>query len=184
MEYRISQFKDFMGDLATDELIDFLVSKGFFTAPASTKYHGAYEGGLFDHSLTVGRELVNLTERLGLLWQKQRSPYIVGMFHDICKMDNYVHPIMGKTLNGTPAYDTTSYVYNNDCLLKGHGDKSVMVLSQLFKLTEEEIACIRYHMGAYTDEKQWADYNRAIERYSNVLFTHTADMIAAKIINV
>ena len=45
MEYRISQFKDFMGDLATDELIDFLVSKGFFTAPASTKYHGAYEGG-------------------------------------------------------------------------------------------------------------------------------------------
>lgn len=171
MEYRISQFKDFMGDLATDELIDFLVSNGFFTAPASTKYHGAYEGGLFDHSLTVGRELVNLTERLGLLWQKQRSPYIVGMFHDICKMDNYKS-------------DEGGYYYNNDCLLKGHGDKSVMVLSQLFKLTEEEIACIRYHMGAYTDEKQWADYNRAIEHYSNVLFTHTADMIAAKIINV
>lgn len=171
MEYRISQFKDFMSDLATDELIDFLVSKGFFTAPASTKYHGAYEGGLFDHSLTVGRELVNLTERLGLVWQKQRSPYIVGMFHDICKMDNYKS-------------DESGYYYNNDCLLKGHGDKSVMVLSQLFKLTEEEIACIRYHMGAYTDESQWADYNRAIERYSNVLFTHTADMIAAKIINV
>lgn len=26
---------------------------GFFDAPASTKYHGNYAGGLFDHSLAV-----------------------------------------------------------------------------------------------------------------------------------
>ena len=44
--------------IETDHLIDM----GYFTAPASTKYHGAYEGGLFDHSWTVYQRLKKLTE--------------------------------------------------------------------------------------------------------------------------
>ena len=34
-------------------MVDWLVERGFFTAPASTKYHGAYEGGLYAHSFEV-----------------------------------------------------------------------------------------------------------------------------------
>ena len=53
------------------------------------------------------------------------------------------------------------------------------------RLTDEEIACIRWHMGAYErDTKMWEYYGRAIEKYPNVLFTHTADMIASKIIGI
>ena len=49
------------------------------------------------------------------------------------------------------------------------------------ELTDEEIACIRWHMGAFDDQKNWDYYGRAIEKYPNVLYTHTADMIASRI---
>ena len=60
-----------------------LIAMGFFTAPASTKYHGNYEGGLFDHSFTVTSSLLSLTKRMGLNWKRKASPYIVGMLHDL-----------------------------------------------------------------------------------------------------
>ena len=147
---------------------------GFFTAPASTIYHGNYEGGLVDHSIQVTKELVNLTEKLGLKWRRPESPYIVGMFHDLCKCDDYVYDI-----------ETDSYKYNPDLILNGHGEKSVIMLQKLITLTDEEIACIRWHMGAYEkDSKMWEYYGRAIKKYPNVLYTHTADMIASKIVGV
>ena len=144
---------------------------GFFDAPASTKYHGAYEGGLFDHSLETAKALVELTDKLGLKWERTVSPYVVGMFHDFCKCDNYVKDP-----------DTGKYIWRPDIIIPGHGDKSVIMMSQIINLTDEEIACIRWHMGAYeTDTKMWDYYGRAIEKYPNVLYTHTADMIASKI---
>jgi len=147
---------------------------GFFDAPASTKYHGNYEGGLFDHSLEVTKALVDLTEKLGLTWSRPESPYIVGMYHDICKCDLYYWDI-----------ETNSYKFNEECILPGHGDKSVIVTQKYISLTDEEIACIRWHMGAYeTDTKLWNYYGRAIEEYPNVLYTHTADMVASKILGV
>lgn len=68
-----------------------------------------------------------------------------------------------------------------DILLKGHGDKSVMLLSQFYTLTEEEVMCIRYHMGAFTDKSEWNDYTRAVHIYPNVLWTHQADMLASHV---
>ena len=149
------------------KLHDWLVFGDFLTAPASTKYHGAYEGGLYEHSVTVTETLVGYTKDLQLEWQKERSPYIVGMFHDLCKIDEYT-----LTDDG--------YKHNEDVLLKGHGEKSVMLLSQFMTLTEEEIMCIRYHMGAYETEN-WKQFDLAIKKYPNVLYTHTADMYASKL---
>lgn len=145
------------------------LSLGFFKAPASTKYHGAYEGGLFDHSLAVTESLVELTEKLGLKWSRPESPYIVGMYHDFCKCDNYVMDV-----------ETNKYKHNPEIIIPGHGDKSVIMVSQFLLLTDEEIACIRWHMGAYETDT-WEYYDRAIKTYPNVLYTHTADMIASKI---
>lgn len=71
-----------------------------------------------------------------------------------------------------------------DTLLKGHGDKSVMLLSQFYTLTDEEIMCIRYHMGAFTDKSEWNDYTRAVSQYPNVLWTHQADMLASHVAGV
>lgn len=170
---RIKQYKEFMdyNKPVYPVRVETLEELGFFTQPAFTKYHGAYEGGLFDHSLETAKALVKLTEKLGLKWERPESPYIVGMFHDLCKCDNYVWDI-----------ENDRYKYNPDIIIPGHGEKSVMILQKYMPLTDEEIACIRWHMGAYeTDTKMWEYYGRAIENYPNVLYTHTADMIASKI---
>lgn len=149
-----------------------LLAKGFFVAPASTKYHGNYEGGLWEHSLMVTNALLHLTEKLNLTWTRKESPYYVGLFHDLCKCDRYKY------------YEVTqSYRYSEDMLFTGHGDKSVMIASTLVSLTEEEVACIRYHMGAFTDKEEWGKYTKAVNTYPNVLYTHTADMIASHIFN-
>lgn len=165
-------------------MIDWLVANGWFSAPASTKYHGNYEGGLLEHSASVMKFLVQLTEDNRLIWRNARSPYIIGMFHDLCKIDQYRHPATDMTADGFQIYDPTAWEYRTDTLLKGHGDKSVMLLSQFYTLTEEEIMCIRYHMGAFTDKAEWNDYTRAVRLYPNVLWTHQADMLASHVAGV
>ena len=128
---RIEQFKKTMKHCMPDRFpegfIDTLKEKGFFTAPASIHHHGAYSGALFDHSLAVANSLLSLTKRLELKWQDGRSPLIVGMFHDLCKVDNYTRT------------DNEAWEYNNATLLPGHGDKSVIMLQQYMRLTEEEM---------------------------------------------
>lgn len=161
--------------IVSQDFKTYLLTNGFFRAPASTKYHGAYEGGLFDHSIMVTNSLIELSAKNELRWQRAESPLIVGMFHDLCKIDQYRHPKREMLVE---------WEYNPDTLIKGHGDKSVILLSQHMTLTEEEAMCILYHMGAFTDREQWKDYTNAIHMFPNVLWTHHADMIASHIVGV
>lgn len=180
--------------VVSDDMMKYLMDYGFFAAPASTKYHGNYKGGLFEHSYAVTKFLLALTRDNHLIWHKARSPYIVGMFHDLCKIDQYIPQYeMREELEPSPLNDPKpvkfvktlcGYEYNPDTLLKGHGDKSVMLLSQFYTLTDEEIMCIRYHMGAFTDKSEWNDYTRAASQYPNVLWTHQADMLASHVAGV
>jgi hypothetical protein len=96
------------------------------------------------------------------------------MFHDLCKLDDYVikYEDSGKF-----------WEYNKEKLLPGHGDKSIIMLSNFIALTEEEMLCIRFHMGAYNTD-DWEYYDKAIRKYETVLWTHTADMYASKVLNV
>lgn len=172
---RYAHYRDFVLPHLGFDPSDYLLDHCFFAMPASTRFHGAYEGGLFDHSLCVMETLVELTEKNGLVWERPESPYIVGFLHDLCKMDQYdKNPRAGE-----PGEKPYNFVANT--MYEGHGAKSVLMLSSLTKLTEEEAACIVYHMGAYTEKEKWDFYGRAIERFPNVLWTHHADMIASKI---
>lgn len=173
-EKRIEEFKEFMRGIEAnpDYLAEELDQMGFFTAPASTKFHGSYEGGLFDHSLMVAKKLVKMTEQMNLRWERPRSPKVVGMLHDVCKCDYYEQTEDGK------------WKYKENQILTGHGDKSVIVCQMLNYgpfLTEEEVLCIRYHMGAYENENMWQNYGAAIGKYETVLWTHAADMWASKV---
>lgn len=185
----VTDFLNFMKlsdgtSVVSDDMMEYLMAYGFFTAPASTKYHGNYEGGLLEHPYMVTKFLLTLTQDNHLIWHKARSPFIVGMFHDLCKIDQYRHPASDLVVDGMLLPDPSKWEYNPDTLLKGHGDKSVMLLSQFYTLTEEEIMCIRYHMGAFTDKSEWNDYTRAVRNYPNVLWTHQADMLASHVAGV
>jgi hypothetical protein len=171
---RINKFAtladDLFGILDGAMLTHKLKDMGYFKAPASVNHHGNYDGGLFDHSWAVMEALENLTYRLDLKWERKESLYIVGLLHDLCKCNSYVYN-----------EETGQWEYNNNITINGHGELSVILAQQLIQLTEEEMLCIRWHMGAYDDEKNWNILGRAIEEYPNVLYTHTADMIASRI---
>ena len=186
----MNQFLDFMKvngkPIVSAEMMDWLIGQGFFVKPAAIKHHGNHTGGLFEHSFMTAQVLVEMTEKFDIPWTRPESPYIVGMLHDVCKLDDYIDKnasgivVMGS---GSPISKNPEWTYNPEPLFKGHGHKSVMMLSQVMTLTEEEMLCIRFHMGAYvTDE--WDAYDRAIRKYQSVLFTHTADMYSSKVKDV
>lgn len=153
-----------------------LLCSDFFQAPASTKYHGAYEGGLFDHSMNVANALCYFTSaELTDPWLRPESPLLIGVLHDICKIGKYAKNSTGdgfvwKPINDFPVYG-------------GHGAESLIRAQQWMHLTEEESMCIRFHMGAY-EKDDWEAYDLAIKRYPNVLWTHTADMAASKLLEI
>lgn len=191
----MSEFEELakMSDRINEDTIKWLNAHGYFDAPASKGHHLAIPGGLMKHSVCVAQQLVNLTKRLELFWCREDSPVVIGLFHDLCKMDAYIpkfdKPIEvtyldGELVNSAEELHIVGYDWNNYQAINGHGDKSVMLLSQIMKLTEEEVMCIRYHMGAFSDDdKQRSAYSNAVRNFSNVLWTHTADMVASQVLN-
>lgn len=172
IEKRKTAFFEITDGKIGQETVERLDEMGFFTAPASIHFHGAYEGGLFDHSLAVTEHLVRLTERNLLQWKRhgKLAPVIVGMFHDLCKCDTYIMSGNGNIR------------WNPNTELQGHGTKSVILAKRLVDdLSDEETMCIRYHMGAFTSREEWGDYTAAVRRYPNVLWTHQADMLASHV---
>ena len=182
---RLNTFMNAMPPMIVENkpFVEWLTNEGFFNAPASTKYHGAYEGGLFDHSKAVADDLIHLTENCKLKWQREESPLIIGWFHDLCKIDQYKEVVdePGEVMFGSsePVGYKSHYEWQ-ETLVKGHGDKSIIYLSRFLTLTQEEILCIRFHMGAFIPEEK-ESYSRAVELFPNVLFAHTADMLASKV---
>lgn len=168
----------FMSEWDKHRFFDYLVKNGFFEKPASLNHHGKDYGDLFVHSYNVAYKLIQYTTDLGLNWRRPESPMIIGLFHDLCKVDNYIS-------DGSVPENRREggFCYNDKQMMKGHGDKSVILLSQFMTLTEEEILCIRYHMGAY-EKDDWDGFDRAIRNYPNVLYTHTADMYVSKVIDI
>lgn len=171
---RIRRFEIFAGEYFPAKAKKCMIDGGFFRQTASTHYHSAHFGGLADHSHAVTEILLEYTRKMGLAWEKERSPYIVGYLHDICKMDEYIL----KEVDGASVYE-----FNRDRLLIGHGEKSAILAAMLISdLTDEEMLCIRYHHGAFENSKDaWSAYGHAIEKYPNVLYAHTADMAASRI---
>ena len=152
----------------------------FFSAPASTKYHGAYGGGLFDHSMNVAKVLLWMTNDKAICtWQRTESPVFIGILHDVTKIGRYT---LSQDMNPNTGEMEPIYLYNKDKKSESpiHGEDSVLIVSQHALMTPEERNCIRFHMGAYETE-DWKQYDIAIKHYPNVLWTHTADMIASKL---
>ena len=190
LETKKSIMEDFFCHFRDRGLLQYLEAAGFYEAPASKGHHGAYKGALFDHSLQVAYELINLTDKLELKWERKESPAIVGMLHDLCKIDAYIlvndeeiveTQTLGGEKNKVPIVTGQHYEWNRQQLLDGHGEKSCILALRYIDLTDEELMCIRYHMGAFEGEKKWEKYSAAVAKYPNVLDTHTADMIASQI---
>lgn len=172
-----------------DKLLDFLMKSDFFTAPSSTHYHGAYEGGLVEHSVNVYHCLKDYlsrprTKELYGMDYSEETIAIVALLHDLCKIDLYKTELRNRKNDETGKWEKYPVYTINDTLPYGHGEKSVYIISGYLygenRLTREEAFAIRWHMGF--SNVQGADTNtvgKALEMYPLALALSVADMEAS-----
>lgn len=163
-----------------DKLLEFLTGPGsdFFSAPASTRYHNAWEGGLCAHSLNVYDCLVDylnrprVKEQYGLLYSPE-SVAIVALLHDLCKVN--VYKVSSRNVKDEfGRWKTVPYYEFDDQLPYGHGEKSVYIITSYMKLTREEAFAIRYHMG-FSEENNVRNVGAAFEMFPLAVALSIAD---------
>lgn len=166
-------------DPILSDILDLVTGNDFFEAPASHAHHGAFPGGLYQHSRAVMDELVKWTQMGLIKWERECSPYLVGFLHDVCKIGAYrvVKDHTRLSDKGPAPLYTHAEPMSG---FGGHGEDSACKVLLNVPVTREEAMCIRWHMGAYETNK-WSEFEAAIKEFPNVLWTHHADMVASKI---
>ena len=169
-----------------EALREWLLSDGcdFFTAPASTKYHGNYTGGLCEHSLDVYDMAVGLE---GLYRDNIRKQYLVlnrpydrdqfmesmaiaALFHDLCKANFYKAKVNGRNMN---------YTVDEQLPFGGHGSKSVYMLSKYLKdIRDDEAIAINCHMGFSRSEDKTISIGESFRFSPLAWIIHVADEAA------
>ena len=136
-----------------EKLLAWMESTDFFTAPASTRFHAAYEGGLLDHSLNVYNVLIS--KHYDPAGDDIESFTIASLLHDLCKAIDDQFPY-------------------------GHGEKSVYLIERFMRLKTEEAMAIRWHMGGFDDSVRGGSFSlaHAFEKYPLAVKLHLSDLEA------
>lgn len=161
-----------------DKLIDFLEGKSdYFTAPASTKYHGNFEGGLAEHCFNVYTLLKEKNERFNL-GLSEETVIITGLLHDMCKVNFYKkEQKWRKDSNGKwEGYEAYGC---EDTYPIGHGEKSIIMLQHFIKLNKEEVLLIRWHMGGFESKDNSMHMHNAYDKLPACVAIHAADIEAS-----
>ena len=167
------------------DLKNYLLRSDFFTAPASTRYHCAYEGGLCEHSINVYRRLLaNVKMQFGEEWESKvshESVAVCGLMHDLCKIDFYKLDYRNVKENGE--WQRKPYFTREEALPFGHGEKSVYIAGSFIKLTREEAMAINWHMGGFDTRVRGGDYSvsDAYRMFPLAVLLHAADLEATYI---
>lgn len=162
-----------------ESLVDWLEKSDFIVAPASTQYHGSYEGGLLEHSLNVYNELVKQTKLIKLFNIPADSLIITALLHDICKVNYYKVEMRNVKVNG--AWVQEPFYKVDDFFPVGHAEKSIIILQQFIKMNEVEIAMIRGHMGGFVSD-QYFSPSALYNKYPEAVLLQYADMIATYVL--
>jgi len=185
---RIDVFYNYFACIKRDgikDLYSFLLDSDFFYAPASTRFHGNYDGGLVDHSCHVYEQLIPKVRNMQI---NPETVYIVGLLHDLCKVNYYdisyrnkkVYKDDGKKKDEKGKFD---WVVEPFYTVKEngpypHAEQSLKIIKKFITLTEEEELAIRWHMGFTEPKEHWNNFTSAIKIYPLVLLLHEADMEA------
>lgn len=175
-----------------EKLVDYIRKTDFYTAPASTKYHGCHEGGLLEHSLNVYKCL--MAKKNSETWREvfqnitDENIIITALLHDLCKTNFYVVEVKNKKeysetgtkMDSNGRYDWVSVpAYTiDDKNPMGHGDKSVIMIMNFIKLVANETYGILFHMGFTLPKEEWNTLSAAIQKYPFALAVHEADLEA------
>ena len=168
----------------SDKLLEWLEKSDFFTAPASTRFHGAVEGGLVKHSVNVYNRLEKILietelQKTGSMGDSVlETAAICGLLHDVCKVNFYKTEMRNVKVNGN--WEQQPYYTVEDQLPYGHGEKAVYIISGFMRLTRDEAMAINWHMGGFDERVKGGSYSlgEAFRKYPIALNLHIADMQA------
>jgi hypothetical protein len=152
-------------------LSDYLIKNGFFTAPASTKYHLCVEGGLLAHTLHVANLALELKKTLAPD-APEDSVILCALFHDCHKAtDGFSNPTYLK--NDMPRdMQNQPYIWNKEQLSFSGAQKSLLIVSGFVSLRQDEMQAIAYHDGPFVPS--WEDINGNV--YPLTFLVHFADL--------
>ena len=181
-------------DADTQGLVEFLDSNDFFTAPASTQYHAAYEGGLCQHSLNVYHNLVKLYEmNKGKVPEYSKNTLlVVALLHDISKVNFYEKYVVNKKIYNEKgsksdnmgkfdwfAEDAWKTKDAHDRFVFGtHAQNSLMLVGRFIPLDIEESCAIVNHHCNTNDSNVLYDQSAILEKYPLATLLHLADMVS------
>ena len=100
---------------------------------------------------------------------------IVALLHDICKT-NFYKVDYRNAKNARGEWEKVPYYTIDDTIPYGHGEKSVMMLTEYIKLTPEEKYAIRWHMGFSEPKEVYNTLGAAFKRYPLALLLNEADL--------
>ncbi len=179
----VSIFREKIKREGSEDLLNFLLSESsdFFTAPASTRYHGAEVGGLCRHSLNVYDCLCDQLARPRMknlygIHYSEESIAISALLHDLCKVNFY--RVESRNVKKNGVWQAVPYYTIDDRLPYGHGEKSVYIISGFMRLTRDEAFAIRYHMG-FSGPEDNGTIGKALEMFPLAFALCVADMEAA-----
>lgn len=156
------------------EFLDWLESTDFFDAPASTRYHGSFKGGLCQHSINVFEQLIRLLKAYKEIKTTGETAAIIALLHDVCKANCYKTEMRNAKQNGVWV-QVPYYTFNEDFCYGNHGGKSVYLIGKHMKLTDEEAVAIQCHMG---NEDGKYTVSNAYEQTPLAWLLHVADEAA------
>ena len=176
----ITLYSTYIKRQGSKNLLDYLESSDFFTAPASTRFHGDHEGGLCEHSIHVWEELLRLLNAYPEVKVSGETAAIVSLLHDLCKIGCYKTELRNQKVNGVWVQRPV-YVFDEDFNYGGHGSKSVYIIQKYMNLTDQEAVAINCHMGSW--DRSPSDYSLggAYEQNHLAWLVHVADESATYI---
>lgn len=164
-----------------EDLLNWLLRSDFFTAPASTRFHGAYKGGLCEHSLDVyamAKKAISAYE----LDLSEESVVISALFHDLCKVNFYKEDFRNQKIDGV-WQQVPCYIIEEKYCFGGHGSKSVFLVQQFMKLKTDEAAAINCHMGATSGGDSVRETSSAYQAFPLAWIIHVADEAATYLLD-
>lgn len=178
MEERIKEMLRSTNREGVEELIEYMEQSGFFTCPASTKYHMAKQGGLAEHSLNVMNIALDVAKTMG--YENRDSIIIVSLLHDLGKTGQFGKPLYVDNVLKTGISKAQPYKTNPELKALPHEITSIVEAFKRIELTEDEQMAICYHNGLY------GDFRYEIQGKENELYLilHFADMWASRITEV
>lgn len=162
-----------------ENLLSWLETTDFFTAPASAKYHSCFPGGLCLHSLNVHQRIMTKVSAGDGI--DRESLAIVSLFHDLCKANFYKQDLR-NTKDESGQWIKVPYYTFDDQFPLGHGEKSLFLIQRYIELTNEEALAVRWHMGNFglmIGSNEMIALNNAMRKSRLLIMLQQADTEAA-----